>query len=329
MKAWQCFAHPWSRALQHARIALSVSAILVGCGDEPAERDDAEGALSGLEQALTTTAFTMSAAYYGTDRSGNCSNSNKRSLVGLEPSDEGKFPVFVYLTGTNMPFNGPEAKLFTQQMAARGFVAAAVDYDSSSYPSCGTMTKKASCIFNAGSANSAVSKLCSRAKADCSKGIVVSGFSQGANLSALAKNYDARARAAYLIGHGDKASGLIDVSSCADNAKTTLLPSQMRSINGENDEFFGSNANGVRTQLQKVVGVSCAQSWNCLQADGSGWAMVRPMELADGSANHCYYYQNGNRACTANNGFDAGWLSGSAPWALAPSLDWLASKATP
>jgi hypothetical protein len=159
--------------------------------------------------------------------------------------------------------------------------------------------------------------------------VLVSGFSQGANLAALAKNYDARARGAYLIGHGDKASNIIDVSSCADNAKTALLPSEMRSINGENDEFFGGNASGVRTQLQKVVGVSCAGSWNCLQADGSGWVMVRASELSDKTANHCYYYQNGNRACTTNNGFDPTWLAGTTPWALGPSLDWLASKASP
>jgi hypothetical protein len=319
------------KSWHYTRIALCVGSLLVACGDglESDDAEDADESVSVLGQALTTSAFTMSAAYYGSNSSGTCSSSAKRAMVGFEPSDSGTFPVFVYLTGTKMPFNGPEAKVFTQEMAARGFVAAAVDYDSSSYPSCSLMTKKASCIFNASSANSAVSKLCARAKADCSKGIVVSGFSQGANLSALAKNYDARTRAAYLIGHGDKASGIIDVSSCADNAKTTLLPSQMRSINGENDEFFGSNASGVRTQLQKVVGVSCAQSWNCLQADGSGWAMVRPSELADGTANHCYYYQNGNRACTSNNGFDATWRTGTAAWSLAPSLDWLASRTTP
>jgi hypothetical protein len=323
MKSWRFF-------FGSTAITLCIGSLSSACGDQTElETDDSVESVSGLEQALTSASFTMSAAYYGTNSSGTCSSSSKRSIVGFEPSDAGTFPVFIYLTGTKMPFNGPEAKLFTEQMAGRGFVAAAVDYDSSSYPSCSLMTKKASCIFSASSANSAVAKLCARAKADCSKGIVVSGFSQGANLAALAKNYDARAGGAYLIGHGDKASGIIDVSSCADNAKTTLLPSQMRSINGENDEFFGANANGVRSQLQKVVGVSCAGSWNCLQADGSGWAMVRPSELADGTANHCYYYQNGDRACTSNNGFDATFLNGSAPWSLAPSLDWLASKATP
>ena len=313
------------------RAAAMAALLLAACAPDESElqSDEANVEVSGLEQALVTAPFTMSAAYYGSNSSGSCSSTSKRAIVGHEPSDAGKFPVFIYLTGTKMPFNGPEAKLFTQQAAARGFVAAAVDYDSSSYPTCSLMTKKASCIFNAGSANSAVSKLCARAKADCTKGVVVSGFSQGANLAALSKNYDARARAAYLIGHGDKASGIIDVSSCADNARTTLLPSQMRSINGENDEFFGGNASGVRTQLQKVVGVSCAGAWSCLKADGSGWLMVRPTEVADRTANHCYFYQNGNRACTSHNGFDATFQNGTAPWSLGPNLDWLASRTGP
>lgn len=280
-------------------------------------------------EALTTTAFTMSNAYYGTNSLGSCSSSNRRTIAGYEPTEAGTFPVFIYLTGTSMPFNGPDAQPFIEDMAARGFVAATVDYDKSNYPTCSTMTKRASCIYNGSSTNSAISKLCARPKANCSRGVVVSGFSQGANLSALAKNYDSRVRAAYLIGHGNRASGIIDVSSCADDSRTTLLPSEMRSINGENDEFFGSNANGVRTQLQRVVGVSCPGSWNCLQGDGSGWQMVRPSELSDGTANHCYYFQNGNRACTSNNGYDPTWRTGTASWSLGPSLDWLMSRTSP
>jgi len=306
--------------------------VLAGCLLEQTRDDpmqDGGSGVASLSEALVTSTFTMTNGYFSTDRNGACSSAFKRSMVGAEPTDPGTFPVFVYLTGTNMPFNGPDAQPFVQDMAARGFVAATVQYDSSSYPTCSLMTKKASCIFNAGSANSAISQLCGRAKADCGKGVVVSGFSQGANLAALAKNYDARVRAGYMIGHGDKASGIIDVSSCADNANTVLLPSQMRSINGENDEFFGGNASGVRQQLQKVVGVSCAGSWNCLQADGSGWQMVRASEVADGTANHCYYFQNGNRACTSNNGFDLTWRTGSSSWSLGPSLDWLAGRTGP
>jgi hypothetical protein len=308
-------------------VAVGVGSTLTGCLIEQAEDINAQdAAVVGTGQALLTTAFTMTNAYNSTDRNGSCSASSKRSINGAEPSDTGTFPVFIYLTGTSMPFNGPDAQPFVQDMAARGFVAATVQYDSGSYPQCSLMTKKASCIFNGSSATSAISLLCSRARADCSKGVVVSGFSQGANLAALAKNYDARVRAGYFIGHGDKASGVIDVSSCADNAKTTLLPSQMRSINGENDEYFGSNANGVRQQLQRVVGVSCSGSWNCLQGDGSGWQMVRSSELSDRTANHCYYFQNGNRACTSNNGFDPTWRTGTSSWSLAPSLDWLVSR---
>lgn len=320
--------------MKHAHVtwyALGVGLSLAACAPALEEEEQAEELteIGSSAQGLTTTAFSMNAAYYSTDRSGNCSSSFKRNIVGAEPADAATYPVFIYLTGTNMPFNGADAQPFVQDMAARGFVAATVQYDSASYPTCTLMTKKASCLFNGASVNSAVSKLCARAKADCSKGVVVSGFSQGANLAALAKNFDARVRGAYLIGHGNRAAGLIDVSSCADDARTALLPSQMRSINGENDEFFGGNASGVRTQLQRVVGVSCPGAFNCLQADGSGWQMVRTSEVADRTANHCYFYQNGNRACTSHNGFDTGWRSGTSSWSLGASLTWLAGKATP
>lgn len=311
-------------------IVIAASTILSACTLEQGDSDTSPIAEPGVvAEALTTTSFTMSSAYNAANSSGTCSSSSKKTISGFEPTEDGKFPVYVYLTGTSMPFNGADAQPFIQDMAARGFVAATVDYDKGNYPTCTLMRKRSQCIFDGASANSAITKICARAKADCSKGVVVSGFSQGANLAALSKNYDSRVRAAYLIGHGDRAAGIIDVSSCADNAATTLKPSEMRSINGENDEFFGSNANGVRTQLQKVVGVSCSGSWNCLQSDGSGWQMVRASELSDRTANHCYYFQNGNRACTSNNGYDPTWRTGTASWSLGPSLDWLMSRTTP
>jgi hypothetical protein len=306
---------------------MLASCALEEVGDDVAT-EDVE--LAESEQALVSVgSFTMLNAYYSTDLLGLCNPLFRREIRGHEPSASGKYPVFVYLTGTTMSYNGDEARQLTEQMAGRGFVAASVEYDNALYPTCGLMTAKASCVFNKNSSNSAISKLCSRAKADCSKGIVVSGFSQGANLAALAKNYDSRVRAAFLVGHGNVAAGLINVSSCANNSATTLLPSQMRSINGESDGFFGGDAAGVRSQLQAVVGVSCPGSMSCLQADGSGWAIVPANQLSDGSADHCYYFNNGSLTCGSNNGFDPTWLTGSQPWSMSSNLNWLASKATP
>ncbi|MFT3928435.1 MAG: hypothetical protein QM778_38255 [Myxococcales bacterium] len=287
------------------------------------------GAEAQRAPALTADAklarFTMQAAYR--DCVANESEkSSARDISGFEPKPEGKYPVFVYLTGTLMKFNGPEAQLITHEMAKRGFVAAAVDYDNSAYPYCPAMTAKAKCIFDASAKTSALSQLCARAKADCTRGIVVAGFSQGANLAALSGNAHPQVRAAYLMGHGDRALNSIDVSRCADDASTSLAPRALRSVNGEADLFFGGNRAGVRKQLQKVVGAQCPDATRCEQADGSGWVIIENRELADGSADHCYFFNKANTYCSSYDGLDPAWQSGRQPWALAPNLDWLARQ---
>ena len=61
-------------------------------------------------------------------------------------------------------------------------------------------------IFTLEKAATALSQLCTRPKADCSKGIVTAGFSQGSHLAAIAGNYDSRIRATFLIGGGTQAA---------------------------------------------------------------------------------------------------------------------------
>jgi dienelactone hydrolase len=309
------------RHVSAALFALTV----VGCADvAPDESEDSLEAIDGTSQALTATSFSMPDAYYGDSLFGGCSSGSKKDIVGSEPAEPGAYPVFVYLTGTTMSFTGAEAQLLTAEMAKRGFVAATVEYSNSTYPSCSTMKKRAECIFNASSANSAISKICSRAKADCRQGIVVSGFSQGANLAALSKNYDARVKGAYLLGHGNKAS-IINVASCANDSATALLPTEMRSVNGEKDQYFGGSQSGVRTQLQAVTGVRCSGT-NCLQAGGNGWYIVTNSQVSDGSADHCYFFKGANSSCSSNSGFETAWATGTQPWSLQPNLSWLAAR---
>lgn len=81
-------------------------------------------------------------------------------------------------------------------------MAASVNYYNSTVGSCSTIGGRAKCMFDASNSNSAVSKLCARKNVDCSRGIVVSGFSQGSIISLLAKNYDSRVQAPYAMGAG-------------------------------------------------------------------------------------------------------------------------------
>jgi hypothetical protein len=309
-----------------------LSMVSMGCAATAESRqawnDDAHGApVDAIEQALSTpTAFSAAAAYKGYLR-GSCSTAY--DIAGYEPAEAGTYPVFIYLTGTSMPFNGLDATTLNRAMAQRGFVAATVQYDNTTYPlTCSMMTGKANCVFNANSSTSAVSAICARAKADCSKGIVVSGFSQGANMASLAKNYDSRMHAAYLIGHGGKGASGINLQSCLQDSATAFAPSEGRAVDGDHDQYFGTTPDGVRTQLQIAMGVSCPGAWNCLQADGSGWYMVQPAQLVDGSADHCYFYNGANSTCSTFNGLDSNWANNATAWEMNPDLDWLDSRVT-
>jgi len=305
---------------------LTTLAALAGCADVALEGTAEEGddiALASIEQGLVShvpSAFTMANAYNGTSLFGSsCSSSSKMDLVGHEPATAGKFPVAVWLTGTLADFKGDGALAFTASMAARGFVAATVEYANSTYPSCGAMKTKASCVFDASSSNSAIAKLCARAKADCSKGIVVAGISQGANLASLSKNYDARVKGAYLLSNV-VAPSFYNNSACLSDAATKLAKNEVRIISAESDEFEGS-VSKVRSALHTATGYKCT-GYDCLQADGSGWYIVSDAQVQDGKADHCYLLNGGCSGTTADKGYE----TSSAVWAGVPNVDWLASR---
>jgi hypothetical protein len=300
-----------------------------GCAAEVGSPTEPAGTES---QALSTQGFSMTytswaGSFFG---NGSCSGSSNNSIKGYEPTGGGTYPVFVFLTGTTMTFDGSVDEDLITNMAGRGFVAATVQYDNSSYPSsCGPMTTKASCIYNTSSSSSAISKLCSRPTADCvNKGIYVSGFSQGANISSMAANYGSHMKAAYLIGNGDVAGGFYNLSSCLDKSHITFASSQLREVDGQSDQYFGNNQSGVQGQLQNVTGDTCAAgTFNCLQSDGSGWYIVANSQVADGTADHCYYYNQANSSCSSWSGFDSNWDTGTAsPWEKSLDLAWLVSK---
>ena len=281
--------------------------------------------VAGAVSGSAAQPFSMPGAYNATSGGSGttCVSTSLKSINGHEPTAAGTYPVAVYMTGTYMTYNGADAQAFTQRMAARGFVAATVEYINSSYPStCAVLEAKASCIFNAASANSAISKLCARTKADCSKGIVVSGFSQGANLATLAKDNDSRARAALVFGDVYKPV-IYNLMACLQDSATVFTASQMRAISGEVDGFAGGNSSNVRADLISVTGRSCAASvWDCLQPDGSGWYMVKNAEVVDGNADHCFLLDGG----CGTSSLDLSFSTGSAAWSLDTGLAWLAGR---
>jgi hypothetical protein len=275
------------------------------------------GALLFSNAAWAQTA-SFTTTYQGTS-STNCNTSY--SIDGEEPSASGSYPVFLYMVGTTESFNNASAMAAVQGMANRGYVAAAIQYNSGSFGSCSQIAAKAACIFNPNSTTSAVQALCSRAKADCSKGIVVGGFSQGAVIATLAKNTDARVQAAYGMGDGVSYS-IYNLSSCMANGKRTLPSDRLRAVNGQGDQFTGSSEAKQQTNMQSLTGFTCASgSTSCLQSNGSGWVIVQNSQTQANDADHCYMRDGGCNA--SQNSLDTGWENGTSSWELNANLNWL------
>lgn len=248
-------------------------------------------------------------------------------ISGAEPSTTGTYPVFIYMVGTSESYNNAAAMAAVNDMAKKGYVAATIDYATSQFGTCSVLGAKSSCAFNPNSSTSAVSQLCSRAKADCSKGIVVAGFSQGSILAILAKNYDSRVQAAYGMGVSNVYS-TYDLSSCVSNGNRTLQSDRLRAVDGERDNFAGGSQSAVQSSLQNVTGLNCKTgSYSCMNSNNSGWIIVKNRQVADGSADHCYMRASGD--CLGNqNSLDQGWQTGTANWEMDPNLQWLTNFTT-
>jgi hypothetical protein len=271
-------------------------------------------AWSASAQAQTLTSFTTT--YKG--GSGTCGTTY--NIQGKEPSSTLKYPVFIYMVGTSETYNNGSALAAVDEMAGRGYVAATVQYPSSSFGDCTALSARSKCIFDSTSASSAVAALCSRPAADCSKGIVVAGFSQGSILAILAKNHDTRVQAAYGMGAGVQYS-FYDLRACVATGKRALPSDRLRAVNGEADSFMGSTESSVRGQLQELTGRSCTGT-SCFAANGSGWYIVKHAEASDGNADHCYMRASGG--CNGSqNSLDQKWLNGTYDWSVDPNMQWL------
>jgi poly(3-hydroxybutyrate) depolymerase len=244
-------------------------------------------------------------------------NDDRPTFQLSEPAAEGRYPVALYLHGT-MGDWGPntEGKRIAQAFAEHGFVAAAPKYDSwlTNYPS--AVDAHARCIVSAAQPGSVITKVCARPKADCSKGIVVVGFSQGGAIAVRTRNFNAGVRAAWGMGvNGPDLS-----TSYAAPAGSRALPNdRLRITLGQADlETSGYG----HTVLDKMTGSSCT-TFDCLRPDGSGYAVVAHAEVADHWADHCYWQAAG---CNLDPPFDPGFAPPSTrPWSLLTGIGWLKS----
>lgn len=276
--------------------------------------------LFGAAAEAQTVSFGSS--YQNTEKAGSCNSTFQ--ILGREPST-GSHPVFVYLVGTFEYYDNAAALSVVEQMAERGFVAATIEYPNMTFGTCDKLSARSNCVFNGASAQSAISKLCSRTRADCSKGVVVGGFSQGALLSVLSANYDSRIRAVWAMGAGTQYV-IYDLAACVADGQRSLSSDRLRVVNGEADDYFRILPGGSRLQSELMTGMSCGSSADsCLSGNGSGWILLQNEQVSDGRADHCYM-RDGDCAASEDT-LDALWTTGSGDWAVGASLDWLQSLA--
>ena len=139
---------------------------------------------------------------------------------GYEGASVTGAPVYLFNTGGGMGI-GPSVPEYDiiREAAARGFVAAMITPPNPAME-CSQLEAAASATYGSAS-NSALSVLCARASADCSRGVAVHGFSMGGLIAALAPKFSSLVTASIASGAGsftpghDSCCGLADTSCCA------------------------------------------------------------------------------------------------------------------
>lgn len=282
--------------------------------------------LMSLSPLQASELDSFEASYKNTGNFGGPVCWKPHDILGKEPTDEGQHPVFVHLVGTTEDFDNAQASAAVQEMAERGFVAATVDYPNVGFGGCSAMKNKSECVFDEDSHKSAITVLCERSKADCSKGIVVSGASQGAVLATLARNFHPGVNACYGGGLGVQYS-FFDLDRCLADGNRMLPSDRLRAVNGEEDGFMGGEPDEVRDQLEELTGQSCGRdAFSCFRSNNSGWFIVRNNAVKDGEADHCYL-RDGGCGLFNEDDLDPNWRNGSDSWSLVPNLEWLAGFA--
>jgi hypothetical protein len=278
--------------------------------------------------ALTAASAIASAqvSFTGTYRGGSTSTCGVTySIIGKEPIGAGRYPLFIYTSGTGEPYTSAWAMSAIDEAVSRGYVAASVQYDNATFGTCSTISTRARCIFNSANSNSAVNRLCARSKVDCSRGIVTGGLSQGSIISVLSGNYNSGVRASFGQGTGTTYTVAYNLATCMTAGRYTQSPDRVRIINGEGDMFVGGTEAIARASAERVTGLSCLGRQSCFRSNGSGWYIVKHYEVLDLFADHCFMGYGGTAAvqCAGILASDANYVYGNNQWGVKASINFL------
>jgi len=206
-------------------------------------------------------------------------------------SSEG-VPLVVYLKGTSEDPSWGDTALIAQSVTQAGFAFALLEWpawDGSDIPHdgsfngemyCDRTADKADQLFGHGDTTS-LSVVCALEGIDCSKGVGVAGYSQGAAIGSMAAKLDDRVTAFFAIGmntHVLFSNRGWEELTCHRDA--TLPSSARRYLAGGDDEDGNPEQSGKtniqrnKYQLPLQAGYNCGEQLDCLQDDGSGYFIV-------------------------------------------------------
>jgi dienelactone hydrolase len=231
-----------------------------------------------------------------------------------EPAASGKYPVAIVTVGTFGPITAPAYQELAKEFGRQGFVAIVADYntweDLTKPIDINRVKAKANCTYKPSRPESVMTKVCARAKADCTKGIVTSGHSQGGAMALFGYDYDSRIGATHVWGTGN-------------DVPFTIPKNKIRVIAGETDTQLKTPAD-----LNAMTGLNCSDQWECfIGPNGSGWRRVRNIEVQDGDADHCFTTNGG---CLAfSSALDMNTMNASKNWSYPANVTWLKSFVTP
>jgi hypothetical protein len=322
-------------------VLASASLSLLACGADPQELASSTAARSesvtrnagsrtqctARRRAPQRTSTTTYQAYNPADGQMDLTQNITYVLPNPTQFGPGPYPVFIWVPGTDEPYNDRNAKEFTQQMALRGFLSASVQYSNTeAVQDCNAYQPRAQGIFDSTRSDSAVGVLCNLCDVDCTLGITVSGVSQGAELAVLSANYSPQVQAVYALSGGDHFEDVNIPLPCMDKANTMIPGNRLTIIDGQSDPFFGGQSN-----VQNVSGFVCPDgSFQCWSPDdsGAGWYIVQDWQNTTGVAGHCYFTDSSS-VDVCSGGYDVNWRPPATyDWSLDTNLDWLASLGT-
>ena len=310
-----------------------------GCGTEVRRKSAAE-----IQSELVTTTLSYQANNQFFVEWPTCGTT--KHILLKEPSAAGSYPVLIFLTGTWGIYNDTYPDAILTEAANQGFVAASIDYQVNSISKMCEENGwyKTRCMFSTTfHSQSALAAICARPQADCTRGVVVVGHSQGGAHAAMARNFDTRIRGAWTMGfvsrHWDGAP-----QPCMDEGAAALGTATKRMLKNDRLRVFRGGNEGIDIAWSnQTVGQSCATgTTNCLVgANNSGW-YYPPNEEVNFAVNpnkHCFMENNavdafGNKKdCNSPHTVDPTWAAVppavTYPSGLYSNLQWLKNTILP